>query len=387
VTRRRKILIVTILSSVSLLIILAVLEGGARLLGFKGIPTYSHRVTRMDHPERGWRQLPNLRFTQIGTAGWVEGNSDADGFRPLVSCRDRADSPIVICVGDSTTYDAACRNEETWPEAASLALAKSGIACRMLNRGLRGYSTIQALATLREALRNPSIAAHTKAVVYHFFTNDPKDNVSPIRPRFDPAELAKENREGPLPILVVPPGPEEGRGFFGRMTDHSALNSALRSLRLDRSPKAFAAGLREWLEKCHEMLQEFESDPQQRPVMRAALQELARECRLKGVPFFVSTFPFPPWQGDESARRAALDLLGETYAEKLRVQADAFRKFEDWLRKTLAEVGGTYIDTGHSQDGVPYRDYAFSPVDFHFSAAGERRVGETIAARLSGLLR
>lgn len=388
-TLRRKILIISILSSVAFLATLGLLEIGARVLGFRGDPGFNKNKPRIPHAERGWAYKPHLKFSFLGTEGWVEGTTDGEGFRPTIACADKPDSPIVFCIGDSTTANAECPDDKTWPEAASNALLRAGIPCRMVNRGIRAYSTLQSLATLREALRDDRRAAQTRAVVYYFCGNDPNDNVDSTRPRYDSAQFkdgVPALREGPLSIVVPPreAWDKESVGK-GRVWERSALFSFIRFCNRPRSAAAFKTGTLEWLAHFNGLAEGYNSRPMEQATMKVAMEELARECRSRKIPLLVCCHPIPPWQGDPRAQQEVIDLCGLS-PEKLKSQADSYRSACDRVRRIAEEAGATFIPLAESLNGLSYREYAFSPSNFHLSARANQRIGETIAAAVRPVL-
>src|SRR5262245_49468993 len=121
-TRRRKVAIVTLLSVAGFLGISAVLEGGARLLGFQPRSVRRHSWLRRFDPVIGWTYKPASRFQFATSRGVIHASTDGDGFRPLVGNAD-TDAPVILCIGDSFTFGAESPDDRTWPECLSRVLA------------------------------------------------------------------------------------------------------------------------------------------------------------------------------------------------------------------------------------------------------------------------
>jgi len=382
-TQRRKVLIVAILSTSSLLVLVGLLEVGARVFGFRGVPKLHSTQPRIPHSTRGWAFKPNLAFSFLGTEGWVEGSTDAEGFRPVRSGRDLRDSPIVVCLGDSTTFSGESPDDRTWPEAASRALAEQGIAVRMLNRGIRGYNTVQSLLTLQETLKDEKVGRLVRAVVYHFCGNDPSENLAPGRPH-----LAAASPEGSFPArplrVVIPPAsdalPSERR-WTGKFYDRSAFAAAIRRAKLDVSRAAFQKGCTEYMDMFTGWYQDFVARPALQQSMKVALAELARECTARNVPLFVSFSIVPAWDGDKRCRRDLLDLSGES-PEKFQTRASSYVVAFDWLRETTEEVGATFVDLRNCLAALSHREYVAAPDDWHFGPAANEKLGRAIAEHL-----
>ena len=103
-TRRRKVAVIAILSSVAFVVILTVLEGGARLLGYQARSVRRFYWLRQYDPVLGWAYKPGSKFEFATTRGVIHGSTDGEGFRPLVGSANDSECPVILCLGDSFTF-------------------------------------------------------------------------------------------------------------------------------------------------------------------------------------------------------------------------------------------------------------------------------------------
>jgi lysophospholipase L1-like esterase len=378
ISRRRKAAILAILTSVTLVVFLGILEGGARLLGY--LPA---SVKRFDS-ERGWTYEPNSAFQFVTIHGRVRVSVDGEGFRPLVAGKEDTGSPLIVCVGDSYTFCEESADDRTWPERLALELSGKGYRCRAMNRGMTGYSPLQSLAALRHELRRDGGAPGLKAVVYFFCINDPQEIFQPDRPHWDPADFSRPPASpGAWSPNVIPPAPpawslaSQWKRFKGRF----AFIKAVRYSSVDGSVESFKAGGGIYMDAFLPHYQEFLGTPSHQEGMRAALRELRQECASRGVPLFVAPVIMPAWDRPGESRGELAGLLGWS-GEKMDAQASAYHSAIDLLGKLAGEAGATFIDLRGTLDGMKYREYAAAPLDWHFSAEANGRIGKALAEGL-----
>lgn len=161
---RRKLLY----SLVTLLVVLSVLEGGARLLtratreetastwqehtrlvSAIGLPALNG-IMEYD-PQRFWRLKPQVR-DQL-----VDGAIGPRRIRFRVSTHDSLRSPPltggntrqrILALGDSCTFGLGVEDDETWPAQLQQLLARDGLNVDVINSGVPGYSSFQGLRFL-----------------------------------------------------------------------------------------------------------------------------------------------------------------------------------------------------------------------------------------------
>ena len=160
--------------SLALLFGLGLAELGLRLFHYPfrlGWTPMEYRISRFD-PELGWTYLPGLATTQqFGSAGReVPIYFDDIGSRvPTAGTRRDPRAPTAIFVGCSYTFGHGVPYEETF--AGRLA-AQPGFPFQVVNLGVQGYGTDQALLILKRYFHR----FNTKVVVYTFLLDHVKRN-------------------------------------------------------------------------------------------------------------------------------------------------------------------------------------------------------------------
>ncbi|MCP4660811.1 MAG: SGNH/GDSL hydrolase family protein [bacterium] len=128
-------------------------------------------------PYLGFKNRPNGRYEnrRILTNPLV--TTDRLGYRNGSGWSDPdTDEPIVLFVGDSTTFCAEVNDDETGPSEVARLLAEDR-PIPVLNAGVRGYSTLQSRRMLELTLRRyPSI----QVAIYTYSANDYLENLNPI---------------------------------------------------------------------------------------------------------------------------------------------------------------------------------------------------------------
>lgn len=366
-----------------LLIMGAVLELTAWLAGYPAAPTKYQKGLWLADAELGWVCRPSARFHYLASPGWVAGTTDACGYRPTLGGSDDPRGATVLCLGDSTTFSAECPDERTWPEAASRETARRGRKVAFVNRGVGGYSTVQALLTLRRTLGNGSLGRRPAAVVYHFAFNDPTDNF-----------VCDE--EMPKPYLTAAPAAatqpaawsfalQPGRAWEIPSSSPSAwiksnlrCYSMLRSWTRRRSPEAFADAARDILTHMDGPCQALAQPTMEQAGVRYVLGLMKKECDELGVPLFVSFYNIPLWDDNPQARREVEQLLGLD-ARAAEANRTAYHAACDALGRIAADCGARFIDTRNTLAGMPCHEWAASPNDAHLSPAANEKIGAHIA--------
>jgi lysophospholipase L1-like esterase len=150
------------LSVVTLVVLVAALEGGARLLepvGFMLVPTGGNCIKR--DPLLGYRLQPGCSGVLHGTPV----RTNALGLRgPEVSSDGR---PRILALGDSCTFGWLVREAQAYPALLEARLADAGgRPFRVLNAGVPGYTTHQGLIELRE--RGPALRPEIVVIAFGF---------------------------------------------------------------------------------------------------------------------------------------------------------------------------------------------------------------------------
>jgi len=378
-TLRRKLAIFAILSTVALVSIAVVLEGGARMMGIRA------GRRRVFDAQRGWTYVPNTVFQYISTKGRIIASVDGEGFRPTVAGADQADAPALVCLGDSYTFCGESPDDRTWPEFMAREMARKGLPCRAVNRGVTGYSSIQSLVALRHELRKSAGEAPPKGVLYLFCLNDPGENFEPDRPHLDRAEFAGSPASidmwKPKEHPPADPPPRSLRVILRELRSPSAFINALKTAVPNQSPAAFSAGAATYADLYGPTCREFLDSAVHQEGVRYALRELRKECAARGVPLFVSSCVAPAWDRPGVARQEFSDLV-KWSRERMEAQVADYNGAIDFLARMAEEEGATFIDVRGCMDGMKYREYAAASDDWHFSEAANERIGKAIADRL-----
>lgn len=222
--------------------------------------------------------------------------TDRYGYRAGPAWNPDGDGPIVLLVGDSTTFCAEVPDDATGAVRLWELLDLEG-GVRVLNAGVRGYSTLQSTLRLEQTL-----AAHESVAVavYLFTPNDLFDNLQPAHklPRCVPTAWWSES-QGVLHVLpprlpIVPWGEtfESRRGdlrysdaykvdFYGSIDRYvqAALNGPSGPALQETT---FAAGMAELSDLCMPIAAErlARQEAADRPVRQQLLETVRQRSAL-----------------------------------------------------------------------------------------------------------
>jgi len=135
----------------------------------------------------GWVQKPNLSVTTMTEYGWsVKFETNEDGLTPSTVKRQRkTDKMRIMIFGDSTVVGRSAPQNKTINAQLELFLKKRGMDVEVINAGVQGFSTDQALLRLEKLLPlyKPDIVLH--AVCTNDFGGIVSDRVFNIsKPKF-----------------------------------------------------------------------------------------------------------------------------------------------------------------------------------------------------------
>ncbi|MCO5169441.1 MAG: SGNH/GDSL hydrolase family protein [Planctomycetes bacterium] len=174
--RRKKVLFALVALALALALSLLVLEAGLRLLwtsyyvkepGMRARPSVT----------LGWENRPSVEFTYGEPEFVMAVRHDERGFRgPGVPATKPAGGARVLAIGDSFTYGIGVQEEETY--AARLEALEPRL--QVINAGVQGYGTTQALQLYRERG-----ALDADVVLLGYFWNDLANNVKGPRLGFE----------------------------------------------------------------------------------------------------------------------------------------------------------------------------------------------------------
>jgi lysophospholipase L1-like esterase len=148
-TRWRSTLKLLFVNVLVLVALLALLEGGARLLASESQPLFADDQLRTrerpfvePHPERGFALRPGFADDLY--------HIDSEGFR--VGPSAPFDAPTLVALGESTTFGWRVPDDASYPAQLQALLAAQGQQVRVLNAGVPSYSSTQVLRYLQEIL-------------------------------------------------------------------------------------------------------------------------------------------------------------------------------------------------------------------------------------------
>lgn len=118
---------------------------------------------------------PNSNFTHTSVDGTWHFSTNAQGFRNYVDFD--YEKPFgkyrVVSIGDSHTQGYECHQDYTYSKVIENYLNKAGFEAEVLNTGVSGFSTAEALVLLEQEL----VKYKPDVVVLGFFANDYVDNL------------------------------------------------------------------------------------------------------------------------------------------------------------------------------------------------------------------
>ena len=255
-------------------------------------------------PELGWTLRPGIGGLRSDEPWQADVRTNALGFRDVEHAGKAAGVTRVVVLGDSFVFGSGVRQDETFTHQLA---ARLGPAFEVVNLGVPGYGTDQALLTLRRW--GPRLAPDV--VLAGFFWNDVMENASGEiygmrKPRF---VLARGGTGDAL--TLVPAGAPRENSVFARLDASLGARSHLWSL----SRRAFGRS-------------DDRSEPEERPVMldlslrsappsRSAELELtwallgavAGEARALGATPLVFAIP-PRYLADDAVKKKVLGIYG-----------------------------------------------------------------------------
>jgi hypothetical protein len=334
-------------------------EAGLRLLFPQPLaeryaaPRAGGPLVRID-PELGWTLRPSVVGLRSDEPWQADLRTNTLGFRDVEHAGKAAGVTRVAVLGDSFVFGSGVRQDET---LTHLLAARLGPSFEVVNLGVPGYGTDQALLTLRRW--GPLLAPDV--VLSGFFWNDIMENASPKiyemeKPRF----LLSHGT-----LTLVPQGAALGRSGLARLDEILASRSHLWSL--VRRALGKPGGI----------------EPEDRPVMLdlslrvappsrkaefeltwALLDAIAREARALGAAPLVFTVP-PRFLVDDAVKEKVLKVYG-LGADTL--DPDGFFRVKEACGRHDLPVVDLLPVFG---DATRAGERLFLPTGIHWSAAGQ----------------
>jgi lysophospholipase L1-like esterase len=334
----KRILIVAGWNVLILLVLIAVIDVGARLfIRGRSYPLFDDsELTRSDRPfitehqTRGFALRPGFSTPSIRING--------DGFRGPELPASFQGMYRILAVGESTTFGWKVGDGETYPQQLQDYLRGAGVdSVWVINAGVPSYTSLQTLLYVRELL--PRIKPHL--VIVNEMWND----------------IYCSSRDVWFPEMLVMRRPSAWRRFLLR---HSGLYLAL-TLR----------GGRGGGDAFNEDALEF---------YRTNLAAVIEECRAHGAePMFVH----PPFDASV-IRTDGAPVVGGTYYTS-RFLLTSMERYVRTAGNLAAERGVPFIDhrlSGSRADGPARPALFIDPI--HPTAAGNRLIAEDVGRYLIG---
>jgi hypothetical protein len=346
---------------------LAVAEAGLRLLFPQplaeryGAPRAGGPLVRID-PELGWTLRPNVAGL-TSDAPWQEDlQTNATGFRDVEHTAKASGVTRVAVLGDSFVFGSDVKQDATLTRQLATRL---GPAFEVVNLGVPGYGTDQALLTLRRW--GPRLAPDI--VLVEFFWNDVMENASAKiydmeKPRF---LLLSDGS-----LALVPPGASAGHSVLARLDGLLESRSHLWSL----ARRAFGRPGEVETEARPVMIDLSLTDaPASRngefALTGALLGAIAKEARSLGAKPLLFTVP-PRFLADESVKERVLGIYG---LNKGSLAADGFFR----VKAACAESHLPVIDLLPAfHEATLSGDRLFATSGIHWSAAGQALAAQVL---------
>ncbi len=296
------------LTLAALALALAAAESGLRLFFPQPLaeryapPRDGGPLIRADE-ELGWTLRPDVSGLRTAEPWQADLTTNSAGFRDVPHGTKSAGVTRVVVLGDSFVFGSGVKQDETLTHVLATRL---GPTFEVVNLGVPGYGTDQALLTLRRW--GPKLLPDV--VVAGFFWNDVMENASrEIYGMPKPSFVLEGGADGAL--TLVPPGPPRERSPVARLASFLGGRSHVFSL-FRRALGTSGSRV----------------EPEERPVMldlslRAAppsrdaefaltwalLEAIARESRALGAAPLVFTIP-PRYLADDAAKAKILAIYG-----------------------------------------------------------------------------
>jgi hypothetical protein len=178
----------------SLVISLLVAEGLVRLLAGGRIVMFPRFHDKASYGKYTIRRLrPNTTFWHRSVDGSWEFAINSKGFRSTTeySYHKPNGALRVMCLGDSNTQGFECHQDSTYASVIQRFLGKRGVKAEVINAGVSGFSTVEALVFLE----NEGIKYFPDVVVLGYFANDVDDNIKADLFRLDKGALVENKYE------------------------------------------------------------------------------------------------------------------------------------------------------------------------------------------------
>jgi len=353
--------------ALALVVALAVGEVAARLRGLR--PHVEITGPGLDaffwirDQRLGFRNLPDARLEHARSGSVVTTGHEGERHG-LGEVPDPA-RPVVLFVGDSTTFCGEVNDDETGPSQVGKRLSPA-LGVGVVNAGVRGYNTIQATRMAEEWLGRRNV----RAVVYTYCDNDYLENVYPFvqKPARAPAVALKE---GALVRVELP----DDAGPWGTPVgkDPPPPPSVPLVTALERS-SALAAALGDLLarddgkdEKIWRTSYQWADDHAAGKCLELLVAELRDLCARKSVPLLVTRFT------TGTKGRPSFMLPDESR----------------WIEAACRSAAVPFVDLSpaFTEDADSYRAHLLDGrIDLHYGRHGTETYGAALAPHVAKIV-
>ncbi len=323
----------------SLVILFLLLEGGVRL--FMDESAYILVLgedTWAKDSLTGWANKPDFEVTRKNRGQWLTFKTNGDGLRPHTLKREKKDSIFrVMLIGNSTVAALDVKENKSIHYLLDSLLNATGLQAEVINAGVNGYSTDQALLALKKniALYAPDVVA------YGFCMNDLLANASTTAYGKNKPAYKLENGQ----LVAVPlPAPNDNIG--------NSLNK--NSWRSIVANSAFYGVLRPSIQKARMALAEQEEinqggdfsyfekpiDSPELKLFSLLLREMKQTSESNGAGFFYYCHPevatvWPPYRDAVGLENLPPDILENKLMEIARQDSISFVPMVEYFLNQL----------------------------------------------------
>jgi hypothetical protein len=318
-------------------------------------------------PELGWTLRPDVSGLVSDEPWQADLATNALGFRDIPHGKKATGVMRVAVLGDSFVFGSGVKQDEVLTRRLAALL---GPSFEVVNLGVPGYGTDQALLTLRRwgPLLSPDV------VLAGFFWNDVMENASAEMYGMRKPRFLLEGRG----LALVPPGGKRNRGASARLD--AALGTRFHLWSLAR--RAFGTtrdGVEPEEREERPVMVDLSlraSPPSREPEFAltwALLAALAREARALGATPLVFTVP-PRFLVDDAVKTKVLKIygLGDDALDE-----DGFFRMKEACRRhdlPVVDLLSEFRDAARAGEAL------FLPTGIHWSAKGHELAARSLEA-------
>ena len=285
----------------SIVVVLALLEGAVRLLVDESLYLFSNVSDDwVVDEEIGYKNKPDYSEIKLHKNKMVELHTNADGLQPAALKREKMPGvKRVLLIGNSTVFARDVPENEKIHYYLDSLLDASGRQYEVINAGVTGYSTDQALLTLKRYVK----IYQPDYVAYNYCINDLYANAKDMYWQISKPHYVLENGE----LKLIPAQPEktnldQNTWSLRNLIQYSALYGLLRPyiqrVRMKYSRQAVLD------QGGAQNLGVYDKTAEEEPLfllLEKLMVEMQRTCKENGAVFFAYSHPelvtvWPPYR-------------------------------------------------------------------------------------------